>query len=63
MRVVSIIGTLTLINNNNTMEQEEIKRKLYSSVLFLAAHPEQVLNSEMKDRLDDLIDIYNHLNQ
>lgn len=63
MRVVSIIGTLTLINNNNTMEQEEIKRKLYSSVLFLAAHPEQIQHSEMKDRLDDLIDIYNHLNQ
>jgi len=45
------------------MEQEEIKRKLYSSVLFLAAHPEKVLNSEMKDRLDDLVDIYNHLNK
>ncbi len=45
------------------MEQEEIKRKLYSSVLFLAAHPEQMQHSEMKDRLDDLIDIYNYLNK
>ena len=45
------------------MEQEEIKRKLYSSVLFLSAHPEQTQHSEMKDRLDDLIDIYNHLNK
>jgi len=45
------------------MEPQEIKRKLYSSVLFLATHPEQCHGSEMMDRLYDLIDIYNHLNK
>ena len=45
------------------MEPEEIKKKLYSSVLFLATHPEHFDGSEMMDRLDDLIDIHNHLNK
>jgi len=38
----------------NSDQLQDIKRKLRSISLFLSAHPENIEDSEMADRLDDI---------
>ena len=45
------------------MNREDILRKLNSVRLCLIAHPDNEKHSEFEDRIDDLNEIINELNQ